>query len=172
MRTNWLRVRTPVLAKSCCRQALTALSEICRRCPICLLARPSKPFCREIPNSLQSSAIGSPASHKLQPFVHYRILLPRHHSPPPKKGRKCNLGVRYDLSLMSRVAHKPLWRQSCSGGSQEACASAGCTWRSISETLSEPWKSLDHRSSGDLASVIVLTKLSELFSTDGSHGRR
>src|SRR5260370_36047310 len=35
-----------------------------------------------MPNSLQSSAIASPASHKLQSFIHYRTLLPRHHSLP------------------------------------------------------------------------------------------
>ena len=45
-----------------------------------------------------------PASYKLQTFIHYRTLLPRHHSLP-KKGKKCNLCVRYDLLPMSRVAH-------------------------------------------------------------------
>src|SRR4030081_2886361 len=60
-----------------------------------------------MPNSLQSSAIVSPASHKLQPFIHYRTLLPRHHSLP-SKGRKCHLCVRYNVLPMSQVAqHLP-----------------------------------------------------------------
>src|SRR5580704_2762097 len=59
----------------------------------------------ELPAKFCHPLAGEPASHKLQSFVHYRTLLPRHHSLP-KKGRKCNLCVRYDLLPMCRVAHK------------------------------------------------------------------
>jgi hypothetical protein len=50
----------------------------------------------EMPNSLQRSAIASPASHKLQSLIHHRTLLPRHHSLP-STGRKCHLCVRYNV---------------------------------------------------------------------------
>ena len=46
------------------------------------------------------------ASRKPKPFVHHRTLLPRHPHFPPKKGKKCNPCVRYDLLPMFRVAHK------------------------------------------------------------------
>src|SRR5215469_10544425 len=65
------------------------------------------PVLREMPNSLQRSAIGSPASrratncslssmteHSLQ-GIHFLL----------KKGRKCNLCVRYVLSPMCQAAH-------------------------------------------------------------------
>src|SRR6266568_423976 len=42
MRTSWLRVRTPVFEKSCCRVALTELSDTPIRSAISLFARPSK----------------------------------------------------------------------------------------------------------------------------------
>src|SRR5208337_4733527 len=58
-----------------------------------------------MPKSLQRSAISSPASHKLQTFIHHRTLLPWHPLFPPQKGEKCNLCLRYDLSPMCRVAH-------------------------------------------------------------------
>src|ERR1700731_2595014 len=64
-----------------------------------------------MPNSLQSSAIASPASHKLQSFIHYRTLLPRHHSLP-SKGRKCHLCVRYNVLPMSQVVHLAQLRSS------------------------------------------------------------
>src|SRR6266403_1014946 len=61
-----------------------------------------------MPNSLQSSAIASPASHKLQTLIHYRTLLPRHHSLPKRgksvtyvSGTICHLCVG---SLMCRGA--------------------------------------------------------------------
>src|SRR5713101_2918410 len=63
---------------------------------------------RELSAEFRHRLAGSPASHKLQPFVHHRTLLPRHHSLPQKKEKKCNLCVRYDLSPMSRVAHSRL----------------------------------------------------------------
>src|ERR1700730_7878921 len=61
----------------------------------------------ELPAKFGHPLAGSPASHKLQSFVHYRTLLPRHHSLP-KKREKCNLCVRYDLLPMCRVAHNDL----------------------------------------------------------------
>jgi hypothetical protein len=51
-----------------------------------------------------STAIGSPASHKLQSFIHYRTLLPRHKSLPVT-GRKCHPCVRYNVLPMSQAAH-------------------------------------------------------------------
>src|SRR5882724_5529981 len=46
-----------------------------------------------------------PASHELQPFIHHRTLLPRHHSLP-KNRRKCYPCVRYDVLPMSQAAHR------------------------------------------------------------------
>ena len=62
-----------------------ALHHCSKRSFVCRLPPKSRPR-REIPNSLHSSAMGSPASHKLKPFVHHRTLLPRHHFLP-KKGK-------------------------------------------------------------------------------------
>jgi len=64
----------------------------------------------EIPNSLHSSAIGSPASRRptLKPFVHHRTLLPWH-STPPRKRRERVTSLGYDLSPMCRIAHNPFW---------------------------------------------------------------
>src|ERR1700722_15264164 len=43
----------------------------------------------------------------MQSLIHYRTLLPRHHSLP-KKGEKCNPCVRYDLLPMSQVGQSDI----------------------------------------------------------------
>src|SRR6266700_2500774 len=52
---------------------------------------------------------GEPASHELQPFIHHRTLLPRHHSLP-KNRRKCHPCVRYDVLPMSQAAQSTCGR--------------------------------------------------------------
>src|SRR6516165_2827122 len=59
----------------------------------------------ELPAQLRHRLPSESPTNELKPFVHHRTLLPRHPTPPPKKARKCNPCVRYDLSPMCRVAH-------------------------------------------------------------------
>src|SRR3984893_2807364 len=58
----------------------------------------------KLPAKFRHRLAGQPASHKLQSLIHYRTLLPRHHSLP-SKGRKCHLCVRYNVLPMSQAAH-------------------------------------------------------------------
>src|SRR5438477_1082400 len=63
-----------------------------------------------MPNSLQSSAIGSPASRRA---TNCSLSSIAEHSfqgigSPPSSGRKCHLCVRYDVLPMSQAAHKEL----------------------------------------------------------------
>src|SRR6266567_5146804 len=58
----------------------------------------------KLPAEIRHFLAGWPASHELQPFIHHRTLLPRHHSLP-KNRRKCHPCVRYDVLPMSQAAH-------------------------------------------------------------------
>src|SRR5438477_12624998 len=64
-----------------------------------------------MPNSLQSSAIGSPASRRA---TNCSLSSIAEHSfqgigSPPSSGRKCHLCVRYDVLPMSQAAHPDTW---------------------------------------------------------------
>src|SRR4029077_1092361 len=78
-------------------QSLSAALLIAIENLVACLARDSK-----LPAQFRHGLAGGGGSHKLKPFIHHRTLLPRYRFLP-KKRRKCNPCVRYNLSPMCRV---------------------------------------------------------------------
>src|SRR5882757_1554879 len=101
---EWQPVGVAIRASASVREPLHAASLVTIDNLIAGLAGDAK-----LPAKFRHGLAGEPASHKLQPFIHYRTLLPRHHSLPFTR-RKCHLCVRYNVLPMSQVAHLKLSR--------------------------------------------------------------